>query len=251
MIIKCCINVLIIILFLLQWIRETNPTRYKACNVGLTPSDPEPNYWLRSDRITASEANRIDVTVEYRITSCPNNGGPYCDDKFGVYVNQSDQKIEDPVHFPDPRSNQAAYEKVAEISKPVDSRTFLTISILVKGKYVLLAFHNSGACTLLYFVKVSYNVCPGETLQESLVTLTRTVAPANDSASFPVEGKCEKDTLQTNGTLRAHCKSNGEWATDGFEGRCICKEDMENVKGKCQGMLFVQRPRVKMRMKLM
>ena len=225
----------------MQWTRLTNPARYRACDsTSLTQSDPQPNNWLiRTVQITVNEASRIDITVEYRITGCsrlPKNGGYYCDEKFGVYVNQSNQMLADPSHHPDPLSNPTAYENVAEISQPINSQTSVTISSLVKGKYVILAFHNSGACTFLYSVRVSYNVCPDETHKDSLVTLPRTVAPANDSVSTPVEGNCEKDTVPTQGSLLAHCKSNGEWDTSGFQGKCICKEDMQNVGGKCQGM---------------
>ena len=224
----------------MQWTRPYNPSRYRACDAtSLTQSDPQPNNWLISDQITVNEANRIGITVEYRITGCsllPNNGGYYCDKKFGVYVNQSNQMLADPTHYPDPLSNPAAYENVAEISQPINSRTFVTVNSLVKGTYALLAFHNSGACTFLYSVKVSYHVCPDKTFKNNLVALPRTVAPANDSVSIPVEGSCEKDTIQTQGSLYGHCNSNGEWDTSGFEGRCICKEDMENVAGKCQGI---------------
>ncbi len=56
----------------LQWFRRTGPIRYTACyDYLVTQSDPQPNNWLISDRqIAVSEAKRIDITVEYRITSC-------------------------------------------------------------------------------------------------------------------------------------------------------------------------------------
>ena len=143
-------------------------------------------------------------------------------------------------HYPDPVNNAAAYENVAEIRQPVNSRTFVTKSSLVKRKYVILAFHNSGACTVLYSVKVTYNVCPDETLSNSLVTLPRTVAPANDSESIPVQASCEKGTVHAQGSLDIYCQSNGEWDKRGFKGRCICKEDMENDGGICYGMFYGQ-----------
>ena len=67
--------------------------RYKACDIYLKQSDPQPNHWLLSDQITVSEANRIDVTLKCLIRSCsnfPNNGGHYCVNAFEVYVHQSD-----------------------------------------------------------------------------------------------------------------------------------------------------------------
>ena len=212
--------------------------RYKACDIYLKQSDPQPNHWLLSDQITVSEANRIDITVKYFITSCsnipPNNGGHYCVNVFDLHVNQSDQRITDQGLYPDPRSNSVAYERVAEI-KATDKITSETISILAKENHVILAFHNYGACITLFSVKVTYNVCPDETLRRSLVSLPRTVAPANDSEPTRVEGKCDKGTVQVPGSLYVHCESNGEWNTTGIEGRCICKEEMQNNNGICIG----------------
>ncbi|KAL9970842.1 hypothetical protein ACROYT_G023292 [Oculina patagonica] len=224
------------------WSRETIPSiRYRACDdYDLTSSDPQPNHWLISNpQIAVSEANRINITVEYRITSCsgsglPHNGGYYCNNTFYLYLNQSDQFIKETSRFPDPLNNPAAYEKVVEITQPINSRTSITINNLVKRKHVILGFRNTGACTILYSVKVTYNVCPDETLSNNLVSLPRTVAPANDSESVRVQGNCDKDAVQAAGNLYVHCQSNGEWNTSGLEGRCICKENMQNVGGKCQ-----------------
>lgn len=194
-----------------------------------------------------SEANRIDVTIDYFITSCSklsNNGGPYCENVFDLYVNQSDHCIVDPQpdrciaqdsRYPDPLSNTTAYEKVAEIKQAINMRKVETINALVKGKYVILAFHNYGACSTMFSVKVTYNVCPDEPLSDTLVTLPRTVAPANDSKPIRVEGSCDKNTVHVRGSLFVYCQSNGNWDTSGLKGRCICKEDMQNVGGKCQG----------------
>ena len=158
-----------------------------------------------------------------------------------MHVHQSEQVIADTNLYPDPLSNgSVAYEKVAEINQATDITTSETKSILVKGNYVILAFHNYGACSILLSVKVTYNVCPDETLSSSLVSLQRTVAPANDSATIRVEGNCTKDAVQVSGSLFVHCESNGEWRnTTGLEGKCICKEDMENNGGTCQGLLHL------------
>ena len=230
----------------MQWKRISEdsinnlPLRYTACHFEVKQSDPQPNSWLISDRITVSEANRIDITVDYRIRGCAslaNNGGYYCNNEsFALYVSQSDQFIADPSKYPNPINNAAAYEKVEEISQPINSRTLVTINSLVKGRYILLAFHNSGACTILFSVKVSYNVCPAEkALSDSLVTLPRTVAPANDSEPIRVKGNCKQDAVQVSGNLHMQCDSHGEWNISAFEGRCVCKEDMQNVKGNCKG----------------
>ena len=229
-----------VIFCIFQWQRlTTTPPRYKACDVDLKQSDLKPNYWLLSDQITVSEADRIDVTVKYLITSCsnfqPNNGGHYCASVFDLYAHQSDQFIADPALYPDPLSNSVAYKKIAEINQTTDQITSETISVLAKEKRAILAFHNYGACSTLFSVKVTYNVCPDETLRRRLVSLPRTVAPANDSDPTRIEGNCQKDTVQVSGSLYVHCESNGEWNTTELEGRCICKEDMQNDDGICKG----------------
>ena len=195
---------------------------------------------MLSDQITISEAYRIDVTVKYLINSCsnlPNNGGHYCVNAFDLYVNQSDQFIADPALYPDPLSNSVAYKKIAEINQTTDQITSETISVLAKENRAILAFHNYGACSTLFSVKVTYNVCPDETLRRRLVSLPRTVAPANDSDPTRVKGECNKEAVQVYGSLYVHCESNGEWNTTGLEGRCICKEDMQNNEGICEGKL--------------
>ena len=154
-----------------------------------------------------------------------------------LYVNQSDQFFADSILYPNPLSNSVVYEKVAEIKQATDTITSETISILVKGDYVILAFHNYGACSTLFSVKVTYNVCPEETLTSSLVSLPRTAAPANDSEPTRVEGECNKEAVQLYGSLYVYCDSNGEWNTTGHGGRCICKEDMQNNDGICEGIL--------------
>lgn len=219
------------------WTTRASPTRYAACDVSLPPSNPHPDNWLISDQISIRDANRIDITVDYFITSCstfPNNGGSYCENVFDLYVNHSDQLIADKSQYPDPLSNRVAYEKTAAIRQATNKRISETINVLVKGKYVILAFHNYGACSTLFSVKVTYNFCPEETLINTLMTLPRTVAPANDSNPIRVEGSCAKDTVRAPGSLFVYCQSSGDWSMSGLQGRCICKEDLQNVEGKCQ-----------------
>ena len=233
------------LLIILQWERlGTTPPRYRACDFDLTLSHPQPNYWLLSDQIAVRDANRIDIVVKYLITNClhpnlPNNGGPYCVNVFDLHLYQSDQFIEDQAAYPDPLINSVAYDKLAEIKRATNNTTSETISILVTGKYVILAFHNYGACITLFSVKITYNFCPDERLGSSLMSLPRTVAPANDSQPIRVEGNCIKDAVQVSGSLFVHCESNGEWNTTGLNGKCICEEDMENNGTICEGIMHV------------
>jgi len=209
----------------LQWESRTNPTRYVSCK------DNSPtNHWLLSDQIEVGIANRIDITFTYRITSCPN-----CLNVFDLYVNQSDKLIKDQTYYPDPLIDTTAYEKAAEIKEAIDKEHSETIKVLVKGQYFIVAFHNYRACSNLFSVKVTYYVCPGKTVSDSLVSLQKTVAPANDSNNIRVEGNCVKDAVQVSGSFYVDCDSNGEWNTTGLEGRCVCKEDMQNNGRICEG----------------
>ena len=137
--------------------------------------------------------------------------------------------------YPDPIKNPEAYEKVTELRYISSNRTFKTTNVRIKGKYAFLAFQNYGTCCALYSVKVTYNVCPDQTLRESLVSLPRTVTPANTSVSVSVRGYCMDDSVKVPGSLHVYCESTGEWNTSQLNGRCICKENMQNVGGKCQG----------------
>ena len=150
---------------------------------------------------------------------------------FDLYMSQSNQTAS----YPDPLTNKTAYEKVTKLRYISDDRTLETINIRVKGKYVFLAFHNYGACCTLFSVKVAYNFCPGQTLNEHLVSLPRTVAPANDSMSIPIQGHCTNDSVKVPGSLHVYCESTGGWNMSQLNGRCICKENMQNVGVKCQG----------------
>ena len=238
----------------MQWERlSTTPPRYKACDFDLKQSDPKPNYWLLSDQIALRGANRIAVAFKYLITSCsqlPNSGGHYCKNAFDLYLHQSNQSITDSDLYPDPLTNAAAYKKTAEIKQATDKITSETISVLVKEKHLFLAFHNYGACSTLFSVNVTYNVCPDGALRSSLVSLPRTVAPANDSEPIRVEGNCDKDTVQVNGSLFVHCESNGEWNATVLEGRCVCKEDMQNDDRMCKGNVAFTLVNMKMHMRL-
>ena len=126
----------------MQWDELSQPKGYRACDVDFKQSDSKPSNWLISGQITVTEANRIDVTVQYFISRCsglPENGGPYCVNVFDLYVNQSDKIIVDQLNYPDPLSNSMAYEKVTEINQTINKITFEAISILVKGKHSILA----------------------------------------------------------------------------------------------------------------
>ena len=174
----------------------------------------------------------VHITIDYRTNNCSSyrdNGGKYCREHFDLYVRQSEETT-----TPDPLTNNATYEKIAEITAPtLGIKVTDTFIVEVKGKYIILAFHDQGSCSVLYSVTVSYDICPKVTLARSLVSLPRTMAPANNSE--PVLGNCVTNAVREQGNLSVNCQSNGAWNKSSLKGRCVCKEDMENRGGECKG----------------
>ena len=203
---------------------------YSTCDISLD-AFPQPNNWLRSDPIEVySGVTAVYITLEYRTLNCSGNGGKYCKEYFDLYVHQSEQSTE-----PDPLTNNASYDKIARTApSALGTRVSQTFSVDVKGKYIVLAFHDQGSCTVLFSVAVKYYFCPETVHVGGLVNLPRTIAPANNSA--PVVSNCTKNAVHEQGILKVNCQSDGVWNISSLKGNCICKEDMENVGGECKGI---------------
>ena len=207
-------------------------TNYQTCDISLN-GHPQPNNWLRSKPIGIhSGVKEVEITIEYLTNNCSSysdNGGKYCKEYFDLYVHQSEQRTE-----PDPLTNNATYEKIAKTAPSALSiRVPQTFNVDVKRKYIILAFHDQGSCTVLYSVAVKYYVCPETVHVGALVNLPRTMAPANSSE--PVVSGCTKNSVHKRGVLRVNCQSDGVWNMSSLNGRCICMEDMENTRGECKG----------------
>ena len=208
-------------------------TNYQTCDISLN-GHPQPNNWLRSKPIGIhSGVKAVDITIEYLTRNCSSysdNGGKYCKEYFGLYVHQSEQSTE-----PDPLTNNATYDKIAKtVPSALGSRVSQTFGVNVKGKYIVLAFHDQGSCTVLYSVTVKYYFCPETVHVRGLVHLPRTMAPANNSE--PVVSNCIKNAVNEQGILRVNCQSDGVWNISSLQGNCICKIDMENAGGECKGI---------------
>ena len=227
--------------FLFQW-GHTEPSysRYSLCNV--FPDTPqEPNNWLLSELVDVGEIQSLDVTVEYHTIPCSQHpSAAFCKDSFDAYVMESNKSVSND-KIPNPMNNNGSYRKFATVSGPsVINPTTKTPRLLVTSRYIVLAFRDQGGCRTLYSVKVSYNVCPKDTLVDSLVFVTQTLAPLSDSVPIAVEGSCAADSVHVQGSLEVICESNGEWNTSRLQGRCVCKEDMENKEGICKGTVVFQ-----------
>ena len=175
----------------------------------------------------------VDITIEYLTNNCSSysdNGGKYCKEYFDLYVHQSEQPTE-----PHPLTDIASYDKIARTApSALGIRVSQTFRVTVKGKYIVLAFHDQGSCTVLYSVAVKYYFCPETVHVGGLVNLPRTTAPANNSV--PVLSKCITNAVHDQGILRVNCQSDGGWNISSLKGNCICQEDMENAGGDCKGI---------------
>ena len=171
------------------------------------------------------------ITIEYQTFNCSvRNGGKYCKEYFDFYVHQSGQ----PTQFY-PLTNNISYDKIARTApSALGIRVSQTFSVNVKEKYIVLAFHDQGSCSILLSVAVKYYFCPETVHVGGLVKLPRKIAPANNSES--VVCNCTNNAVHEQGILKVNCQSDGVWNMSSLKGRCICKEDMENTRGECKGI---------------
>ncbi|PFX22084.1 Ephrin type-A receptor 4, partial [Stylophora pistillata] len=211
-----------------KWVKQKY---YSLCDVYLD-AFPQPNSWLISDPIGVDNVVKtVIVTIDYKTENCTAiKGGIHCKNYFHLYEHQSWQTTR-----LDPVTNNASYDKIAKTAPlALGIRVSQKFRVEVKKKYIFLAFHDQGSCSVLYSVTVSYYVCPISTQVSSLVSLPHTVAPANNSK--PVEVGCVTDAFNNQGTLSLDCQSDGVWNISSLNGSCICREGMENAVGKCKGI---------------
>ncbi|XP_022803828.1 ephrin type-A receptor 3-like isoform X2 [Stylophora pistillata] len=203
--------------------------QYTICYV----SGQQPNAWLFSNPVTVSSTvTKVDITVLFNTRNCTVIGGDnFCKEYFDFYMHQSTT-----LTVPDPSRNNATYEKIAKVTAPIlgiDMSATVTknFGVKVKGKYIILAFHNQGSCSSIHFVSVSYYFCPELTIISDLMSLPRFTAPAINSET--VEGSCVTNAVYYQGSLTVDCQSDGVWNISSVKGRCVCREDMENRGGEC------------------
>lgn len=199
----------------------------------------EPKNWLRSSLINVQSVERVTVAVRYRITSfCSSHPNTFCTENIWVYVWESDEEVTSD-KIPDPLTSNSSYREIANISGLANDET-ISIALQLNSRYIVLGFLDQGGCKVLYSVRITYNICPATTLQDSLVDLPKTVAPSSALTSIQVEGMCAADSFHIQGSLNVSCESSGQWNVSQFEGICVCNEDMEIVGEKCSGILRYQ-----------
>ena len=195
----------------------------------------ERKNWLRSPLIDVHSIDRVSVSVRYTITSfCSSQPNTFCDENIGVYVWESVSQVTTDL-IPDPLTSNSSYRKFATIRGQASDQT-ISIALQLTRRYIVLGFLDQGGCKILSSVRITYNICPGTTLSNSLVDLRETVAPSSDFESILVEGTCAENSFHIQGSLNVTCESSGQWNVSQFEGICVCNEDKENVGGTCTGM---------------
>ena len=195
----------------------------------------EPKNWLRSPLIDVQSIDRVTVSVRCTITSfCSSHPNTFCNENIGVYVWESDLKVTSDL-IPDPLTSNSSYREIATIRGQASDQT-ISLALQLTKRYIVLGFLDQGGCKLLSSVRITYNVCPETRLHDSLVKLRETLAPSSVFESILVEGTCAENSFHIQGSLNVTCESSGQWNVSQFEGKCVCKEDMENVGGTCTGM---------------
>ena len=196
----------------------------------------EPKNWLRSPLIDVHSIDRVSVSVKYTIapfcSSQPSN--TFCTDNIGVYVWESVSQVTTDL-IPDPLTSNSSYRKFATIRGQASDQT-ISLALQLTRRYIVLGFLDQGGCKILSSVRITYNICPGTTLSNSLVDLRETVAPSSVFESILVEGTCAENSFHIQGSLNVTCESSGQWNVSQFEGKCVCNEDKANVGGTCTGM---------------
>ena len=208
------------------------PNHFTLCNSFLQ----EPQNWLRSTLIDIHSIDRVSVSVKYTITSfCSSQpSNRFCTDNTGVYVWESDVKVKSDL-IPDPVTSNSSYREFATIRGQASDQTISLALQLTKG-YIVLGFLDQGGCKILSSVKITYNICPLTKLSDVLVDLPATLAPSKALKSIQVGGLCTPNSFHIQGSLNVTCESSGQWNVSQFEGKCVCIEDSENVRGICTGM---------------
>ena len=223
--------------FFHQWHHPSQGPRNRYTLCYGDSNGQQPNSWLRSRIISLGDIQRLEVTVEYFLTNCPSSF-TFCNESLFAYVWESNTSVLSD-KIPHPISSFGSYRLFAIINRPPNNPTVLTIPLEVKSKFIVLGFRDQGGCRTLFSVKISYNVCPVETLKDNLVSLPRTSSPFSSMESIPVNGSCATDSVQAvQGSMSVLCESSGEWNTSSLEGKCFCKENMENAGGICKGIHF-------------
>ena len=170
----------------------------------------EQKNWLRSTVIDVHSIDRVSVSVRYTITSfCSSQpSNRFCTDNIGVFVWESDLKVTTDL-IPDPLTSNSSYREIASIDRLASDQT-ISLALQLTRRYIVLGFLDQGGCKILSSVRITYNICPGTTLFNSLVDLRETVAPSSDFESILVEGTCTADSFHVQGSLNVTCESSGQ-----------------------------------------
>lgn len=228
------------------WTEETvsdggsNLRTFVTCNL----EADFPKSWLimpRIDRKTTNGSTRIQMTVKYSLRKCELTNparGDNCKQSIDVYTRRYRGERGWGVMVDAAMFRETEWEiKSVLHPKPGSDQVEMTVSdhsidyTWEEGDQGLyFAFLDSGACSSLMNIEVSYNLC-----EETISSLTHW----NQTAPYPenhnyvaVNGICvENAEPDVVGRLpRANCKSDGSW--DVIDG-CVCKGGFMHEDGAC------------------
>ena len=197
------------------------------CSLG---ARKEPAVWLRTEFISVKDANRVDVSVTYRVRPCKQGKSQYCKENIDLYIyhtNKSEAKL-DPV-----KTNFDFVKSLPVTGTGSNEKKTLITAVRPKAFGFYLAILDKGACAALYRFNVSYSYC-SDVILNALTQFPRTVAPFDNSEMKFQEGKCSsKDSVNTT-QLIGYCTSSGSWNMSSNV-KCLCVPGF-GYKGKsCDG----------------
>ncbi|GMR36686.1 hypothetical protein PMAYCL1PPCAC_06881 [Pristionchus mayeri] len=229
------------------WTEETvsdggsNLRTFVTCNL----EADFPKSWLfmpRIDRRNTNGSTRIQMLVKYSLRKCELTNpvrGENCKQSIDVFVRQykGERGWGERVETSSFREEDWSIKTVLH-PKPGSDQLEMTVSdhsidyTWEEGdRGIYFAFVDTGACSSLMNIEVSYKMC--EEAISSLTHWNQTAPDPKNHNYVPVNGLCvENSEPEVVGRLpRANCKSDGSW--DVIDG-CVCKAGFKHVDGACK-----------------
>nr|XP_039249727.1 ephrin type-A receptor 4-like [Styela clava] len=186
---------------------------------------PGQNNWFKTNYIELKEgAKNVYVEIKFTIRSCHDiSNVATCKETFNLFYLEANS----PYSGSDQYMNERVYKKVDTIaaderypirSHVTNTKTIKISDIQTNGLYV--AFQDTGACMLIYYVRVYYKKC-----DEAIMNLAKfpsTVTGPRITSLIKVTGKCVTNSIWSDSyegpTLL--CNSEAKWKLP--EGSCQC-----------------------------
>ncbi|XP_039250120.2 ephrin type-A receptor 4-B-like isoform X1 [Styela clava] len=183
---------------------------------------PGQNNWFKTNYIELKEgAKNVYVEIKFTIRSCEDlPRAATCKETFNLYYLESDS----PSSGKHRSMNHKVYKKIDTIA--ADRQTQATDTETrkigpIKGKGIYVAFQDTGACMIIYYVRVYYKKC--DQITQNLATFESTLTGPQVTSFVKVTGKCVTNAISTDKNERGPtllCNSEAKWKL--LEGSCQC-----------------------------